>query len=290
MKNVVGSLFWLNVIFAFTMLFSCKEVGPNINLGSKSKALVDTTYLETPQTPEDKNVVMEEFTGVQCVNCPAGHQIIKTLKASYGERLVVISYHTDFLGDPFSFTTEDLRTEAAKQVQDYLVFDGYKPAASIDRFAFNSSQTSLLYTRNTWSNRVQQELTKTSPVNILLSSMVDSASRKLTATVELNYTSTITDAQKITLVIIENNIVEPQLNTGNVIDTFYTHNDIQRVFLTNALGDEITTTTEAGRVVKKMYQTDLPPTLNLNNLKLVAFVHKFSGTKEILQGKEIDAK
>lgn len=272
------------------LFFSCKEVGPNINLGNKSKALVDTTYIETPQTPEDKNVVMEEFTGVQCVNCPAGHQIISTLKTNYGERLVVISYHTDFLGEPFSFTTEDLRTEEAKQVQDYLVFDGYKPAASIDRFAFNSSQTSLLYTRNSWSNRVQQELSKVSPVNILLTSMVDSISRKLTATVELHYTSTLTDAQKVTLVVIENNIKQPQLNTGNVIDTFYTHNDIQRVFLTNALGDEINTTTEAGRVVKKMYQADLPPTLNLSNLKLIAFVHKFSGTKEIIQGKEIKAK
>ncbi len=284
---------WLlsTVLLCMASISGCKEVGPNINLGGKSKSLVDTSYVENPPpAAEEKNVVMEEFTGVQCVNCPAGHQIIKTLKSSFGERLVVVSYHTDFLGEPFSFTTEDLRTEAAKQVQDYLVFDGYKPSASIDRFPFNTSQTSLLYSRNTWNTRVQQEMAKTSPVNIALTTVVDTTTRKLTATVELHYTSTVAEEQKITMVVVENNIVQPQLNTGNVVDTFYNHLDIQRVFLTNALGDEIKTTTEAGRVVKKTYEVNLPATLQLKELKLIAFVHKYNGSKEILQGKEVEVK
>lgn len=267
----------------------CKEVGPNINLGSKNKSLSDTTYIENPlQAPEEKNVVMEEFTGVQCVNCPAGHQIIKTLQSTYQRRLVVVSYHTDFLGEPFAFTTEDLRTEAAKQVQDYLVFDGYKPAAAIDRYPFNPSQTSLLYSRNTWSTRVQQQITKTTPVNILLQAILDSNTRKLTTTLELHYTSSVVEQQKVTVLLIENNLVQPQLNTGNVIDTFYNHSDIQRVFITNPLGDDINTTTEAGRVVRKVYETQLPQNIKPSHSKLVAFVHRFVGSKEILQGKEIE--
>jgi hypothetical protein len=282
-------LFW-----GFCCLISitaCKEVGPNINLGNKNKALADTTYIENPiQTPEEKNVVMEEFTGVQCVNCPAGHQIIKTLQSTFGERLVVVSYHTDFLGEPFAFTTEDLRTDAAKQVQDYLVFDGYKPAAAIDRFPFNPSQTSLLYSRNTWNTRVQQEMGKTSPLNILLTTVIDTNIRKITTTVELHYTSTVAEQQKVTMLLVENNIVQPQLNTGNVIDTFYNHSDIQRVFITNPLGDDIATTTEAGRVVRKIYETSLPQNIKLNNTKLIAFVHQYVGSKEILQGKEIALK
>jgi hypothetical protein len=266
----------------------CQEVGPDINLGNKNKSLRDTAYIENPlQIPEEKNVLMEEFTGVQCVNCPAGHQIIKTLQSTYANRLIVISYHTDFLGEPFAFTTEDLRTNGARQVQDYLIFDGYKPAAAIDRFSFNSSQNSLLYSRNTWNTLVQQQVAKKTPVNISLVATLDSSTRKLTAAVELHYTASVAERQKLTVVLIENNITQPQLNTGNRIDTFYLHQDIQRLFLSNALGDEISYSTEAGRVIRKVYQTNLSGNLKIKDLKLVAFVHKFSGSKEILQAKQI---
>jgi len=277
-------------IFSF-FLFGCKEVGPNINLSKGSKALADTTYIESPvQVAEMKRVLMEEFTGVQCVNCPAGHVIIETLKNNFGEQLVAVGYHTDFLGQPYAFSTEDFRTTQATEVQNYLVFDGYKPAAAIDRVAFDGNQTSLLYPRNSWNNRVQQQLTKTAPLNIELSNTYDAATKKLTIAVELHYTQNVADAQKITLLLTESGMQQPQLNIGNVIDTIYTHKDVERVFLTNVLGDELNTTTEAGRVVRRIYETTLGANWKPENIHAVAFVHLFGTKREVLQAKEIVIK
>ena len=282
----------LSLIFILSAcLFSCEEVGPNINLGKGSKALADTTYIESPvQAAEVKRVLMEEFTGVQCVNCPAGHVIIQTLKNTFGEQLIAVGYHTDFLGEPYSFSTEDFRTDQATAVQDYLVFDGYKPAAAFDRVAFDGNQTSLLYPRNSWNNRMQQQLTKAAPVNIVLANTFDATTRKLTVALELHYTQDVAEAQKISLLLTESGMQQPQLNVGNVVDTAYTHFDVERVFLTNVLGDDLNTTTEAGRVIRRIYETTLNANWKPENIHAVGFVHLFGTKREVLQAKEIAIK
>ncbi len=286
----------MSKLLLFTMLslivtVGCKEVGPNINLGKGNKALADTTYVESPIQPkEDKRVLMEEFTGVQCVNCPAGHVIIQTLKNNFGERFIAVGYHTNFLGSPYPFSTEDFRTASAEEIQDYLVFDGVKPAAAIDRFRFDGSQTSLLYPRNSWNNRVQQQLAKSAPVNIQLTSVIDAATRKLTLAVELHYTENISEAQRLTVLLTESGMQQPQLNAGNVIDTFYAHLDVQRTFITNVKGDDINTTTEAGRVVRRIYETTIKPEWDIDKMHAVAFIHYFAANREILQAKEINLK
>ncbi|MCS6818598.1 MAG: Omp28-related outer membrane protein [Chitinophagales bacterium] len=264
---------------------ACREVGPDINLGNNENSFTDTSYVELPPpSPESKRVVLEEFTGVQCVNCPAGHQIIKTLSNTYGDKLIVVAYHTDFLGEPFSFSKEDMRTEAARQIQDFLIFDGYKPAAAIDRYPFNQSQNSLLYNRNTWSSRVQQQIGKIPPVNLALEVKWEEVSRKITVGAELRYTSNISGKQRLTLLLTEDSIITPQLNVGNVIDTFYQHQHIQRIFISNITGDDINYPTEAGRVIKKYYQSIVPEKINIRKAHIVGFVHRYLDSKEILQG------
>jgi len=45
-----------------------------------------------------RHVLVEEFTGVQCVNCPQGSQLIENLINTHGERLIAVSIH--FAGKP----------------------------------------------------------------------------------------------------------------------------------------------------------------------------------------------
>lgn len=47
-----------------------------------------------------KRVVLEEMTGVDCVNCPLGITVIESLRKTYGDRFIPISLHTYF-GDPY---------------------------------------------------------------------------------------------------------------------------------------------------------------------------------------------
>ena len=44
-------------------------------------------------TPQNKKVILEEFTGVNCVWCPAGHTIANAIKASNPTNVFLINIH-----------------------------------------------------------------------------------------------------------------------------------------------------------------------------------------------------
>ncbi|MDE5544587.1 MAG: hypothetical protein K2I83_04180, partial [Bacteroidales bacterium] len=72
-------------------------------------------------------VLLEDYTGVRCPNCPTAAAEIKQLQAAYGSNLVVVAlYPMEPLGLTRPFTGEmDLRTDAAQtyakafQIEDY---------------------------------------------------------------------------------------------------------------------------------------------------------------------------
>jgi hypothetical protein len=283
MKKLIASAL---ILFIALFFYSCKEIGPDIVLKKNVNAISDTTYIESPiATPELKNVVIEEFTGVRCPNCPQGHQIITAIKAANPDRIVAVSLHPiNSLGAPYSFSVQDFRSQKAQDLFDYLGQIGLEPAAGIDRKIF-SGETNVLLEKTKWTSYVDQQMLVPVPVNVLLSSQYDTASRELTIAVELHYTQTITEQNRLTVVLIESNIVTAQLN-GSVIDTFYNHKDIMRDFLTATQGDAINYTLEVGRVVRKIYKRTLDPVWKPKNMHVAAYVHQFSSLKNIYQGKE----
>ncbi len=284
MKNT-----WLIILLTTSVsliLSSCKEVGPDITLKNNKNVVADTTYIESPVAlPEQKNVVIEEFTGVRCPNCPQGHQIITAIKAANAGRIVAVSLHPiNSLGAPYSFSAQDFRSQKAQDLFDYLGQIGLEPAAGIDRVKF-ASETAILLEKSKWTNYVNQQMAIAAPVNVLLETNYDSVTRLLTVAVELHYTQTVTEENRLTVALTESNIVTAQLN-GSVIDTFYTHKDIMRDFLTALTGDAHNTTTEAGRVIRKTYQRTLDPLWKPENMHVAAYVHQFQTVKNIYQGKE----
>ncbi|MBK8282605.1 MAG: hypothetical protein IPK94_21325 [Saprospiraceae bacterium] len=83
-----NGLFYIAVIFQ-CCLYSCIEVPVVLPTGS------DPTTNQTTQ-----NVLIEEYTGVRCQNCPAGAQLLEELKTIHGDQLIVLSIHGGFLLNP----------------------------------------------------------------------------------------------------------------------------------------------------------------------------------------------
>lgn len=266
---------------------ACKEVGPDINLGNNENVIADTTYVESPVAAvEQKNVVIEEFTGVRCPNCPQGHVIINNLKTQNPGKIVAISLHPiNSLGAPYSFSIHDFRSQDAQGLFDYLGQIGLQPAAGIDRMKFGG-ENAVLLDKSKWQTRFNEELAIAPPVNVLLEKTYDSTNRELTIVAEVHYTQTITEENKLTVLLTESGMVTPQLD-GSIIDTFYVHKDIMRTYITATQGDQITTTREAGRVVRRVYKKVLDAAWKPENMYIVAFVHEYVNSKRVYQGKEI---
>lgn len=282
------AIYGIVMMVAASMLPSCKEVGPDINLGNNQNVVADTTYVESPTaTAEQKNVVIEEFTGVRCPNCPQGHVIINTLKTQNPDRIVAVSLHPiNSLGAPYSFSPMDFRSDDAQSLFDYLGQIGLQPAAAIDRTLYGG-ESAVLLDKSKWQTRVNQELAVVPAVNVLLDKTYDSTNRELTIVVELHYTQTVTEENKLTVLLSESGMVTPQLD-GSIIDTFYTHKDVMRQYITATQGDQITTTREAGRVIRRVYKKILDAAWDPKHMHIVAFVHEYVNSKVVYQGKEID--
>ena len=62
-------------------------------------SLIFTTIVSYSQTfvsttPENKNVVLEEFTGIACTYCPDGHRIANDIYNNNPADVVLINIHT----------------------------------------------------------------------------------------------------------------------------------------------------------------------------------------------------
>jgi len=275
------------ILIALALFSSCEEVGPVINLTDDTTA--DTTYVAGQiETPQDKNVLLEEFTGVRCVNCPQGHVLLDNLENQYGARFIAVSAHSEFLAEPYD-GDQDLRTPDAQDLEDLLGPILSKPSGAVDRKIFPGESAPVVFTQK-WANYVSQQMALVAPVNIHTETTFNDASRKLSITVTLHYTSEETGDNKLSVLLVEDGIITMQLGQGG-IDSNYTQNRVLRKILTSVNGLAINTTKEAGRVVMKSFtEENLPGLWEADNLRVIALVSRSGGTMEVLQAAQKDVK
>lgn len=270
---------------------SCKEVGPDINLHGNPNTVSDTTYIESPaESPGAKNVVVEDFSGVQCTNCPQGHVIIDTLQSDYGSRVVPVVYHaSNALGNPYPFSLQNLVNLGSTNLLAYLGDQGFEPEGAIDRQLIGCGQGAILMDKSCWTPEVQQELTLTPPVNIVLTSTFSPSTLSATIVVELHYTQNVTQSNSLTVELTEDSVVTAQLN-GSIIDTFYVHNSVFRDFVTvnaSPFSQTLDSSAVAGTVIRNVYSYTISRA-NASiwkpaHMNVVAFVQQ-PGNKVITQG------
>ena len=87
------------------------------------------TFVST--TPENKNIVLEEFTGIHCVYCPDGHLMAQNLYNVNPGDVVLINIHAGSYAVP-SAGEPDFRTPFGAAIDGQASVSGY-PAGTINR-------------------------------------------------------------------------------------------------------------------------------------------------------------
>ena len=101
--------------------------------------------------PENKNVILEEFTGIQCVYCPDGHLIADQIQSNNINDVYIIKIHTGGYSYP-SAGQPDFRTQWGYIIENQSDIIGY-PCANINRHYFPTltSQGGTSIFRNNWA-------------------------------------------------------------------------------------------------------------------------------------------
>lgn len=238
-------------------------------------------------TPSNRNVVLEEYTGVNCQYCPDGHRRANELKAAYPDRVNVINIHQG------SFANNTYTTQFGNALANQTGLEGY-PSGTVNRHVFSGSSTAL--NRGEWAARAQQIMAMSSPVNIAAEGTLDWATRTVTIRVQLYYTaSQNVTSNALNVAILQDNVLGSQTgmagNPDQVVGNQYNHMHMLRHLITGQWGETINDIAQ-GTLVEKNYTYEIPaqlgsPAINaaLENLTFVAFVCE--GHQEILTGTEV---
>ena len=91
----------------------------------------------------------------------------------------------------------------------------------------------------------------------------------------------IADKYKVTIMLLEDNVVSWQADYNNGEREDYVHSGVVRMALTNILGDDCTTT-RSNQVVKKHYSVTIPASYKKENMRVVVYVQRPFGSQSVL--------
>ncbi|MCH5346761.1 MAG: Omp28 family outer membrane lipoprotein [Muribaculaceae bacterium] len=228
---------------------------------------IDDRYIEIDKIEAKRAVLLEEFTGQECRNCPEGHEIVSQLKQQYGDAFIPVSIHASQL----SYLDEDYKDMpnfalGIKEGGQY--YSAAKspalPAGVVDR---NSGALD----RDRWASAIRAELEKEAPAAIEIIPTLSPDSEEINIAITLKPTENI-DC-RLTVWIIESGIVGYQNDNGN-IDMNYVHNHVLRAVVSEINGDKITAS--RGVFTNKDYTYSIKANnksyWNKENLSVVAFI------------------
>ncbi len=228
--------------------------------------------------PSNRNVVLEEFTGMYCGWCPDGHRVANELAEKYKGRFFPINIHADYYGTPQKESDLDLRTEVGLKLDTMAGADAY-PTGSINRNTKPWAQRRIY-----WEENAESVLSQPSPVNLAVKADANLETRELSVLVEYYYTSDeVNPTNNLSLMLTQSEILGYQVNAENLNPDFvteegdYRHQHTLRMCLTESIwGDQISET-KAGTFGKKEYKIILPEKirdidLDLTKLEVIAFI------------------
>lgn len=247
----------------------------------------------------NKNVVLEEYTGINCGYCPDGHRIANEIAAAHPGRVFVINVHAG------SYAANTYTTQFGNALANQTGLTGY-PAGTVNRHVYpdllspneTGTHTVTDLSRGHWNTAAGRVMAETSPVNIAARGTLDWSTRELNITVQLYYTANETNStNKLNVAILQDNVIGSQsgasYNPSQQVGSQYRHMHMLRHLITGQWGEDITTTTQ-GSFVEKTYTYTIPASLGspnaiaakLEDLHFVAFVAQ--GQQEILTGCEVE--
>ena len=239
-----------------------------------------------------RNVLIEEFTGRKCVNCPIGHIEAKAIEESYPGRVWSINLHGGYYS---TFDYPNLNTPICDTLGTYFNPNSF-PSALVNRQALKP-----LYNTE-WREATDEQIKQTAECNVAGQVAINPLTRIATVTVEVYYTSnSSSDVNYLNVFMLQDSILGSQTggssNPDQMIGDEYCHMHVLRDNVTPFWGDEIETTT-AGTLITKTYNYKIPDVIGepngmevvLENLNFIAFVtekYQGAGTRPILNANKL---
>ncbi len=274
-KPVLAFIF----LFSLTFFFACDKIDAPYTKDTSGGG-TDTGTIQVV-----KKVLLEEFTGHACVNCPAAHELAASLAEEYDGKLSIISIHAGYQAEPSGELPEDFTNEVGDEI--FAAYnDPFNPMGLVDR---NEDAASL---SSSWAAKIAEEMALPVEFSIVLTPDYHNDTRVFDLTLKMKAMAAHSGNLRFCAFITENDIIAPQKNNDSnvgptpIIEDYH-HNHVLRGSMNGTWGDLLAEgDTPEGKEFSKDLSLTIPQEWAVENCHVVAFVFD-ENTKRILQVEEV---
>ncbi len=285
MNKIIKSL--LFTFASVAILTACDKIDEPFLKPSGQTGGDDTTKVV-------KKILLEDFTGHKCTNCPAAAIIAKNLVAQYPDRIITIGVHAGYFAkaDQLGDFTANYSNTTSEELNTFYGVES-NPAGLINRIA---SDGQVVFGKDQWETLVNLELAKEAEMSITLKTTYNESTRSLNIIADVKALTDLSGLYNIVFAVIEDSLQSPQKNVdafaGNTPIIYdYVHMHVLRGNLNGTFGSELNDSDgiTSGSVISKSVSTVLDSKWVAKNVKIVAYVINRSSDKlqtSVIQAEE----
>ncbi|MFZ4613874.1 MAG: Omp28-related outer membrane protein [Bacteroidia bacterium] len=288
--NLLTALFFSFLLF----FYSCDKIEGN----KLEPVVVDIDTTEKPIVNRDsgfstiKKVLVEDYTGHTCGNCPEAAIILHgLLESPIKNNIVPMAIHAGSFALPQNPDfTMDFRTPVGNELDAKFGISAVgNPNGMIDRFGYPNTQHIIYH--SDWQSKVESRVSIPPPLFISIKNSFFSVSNKIKCQIKTNIVNTLSGEYKLSVFLIEDSIIADQKDyslpsPSHVVN--YNHMHVLRASFNGTYGDVIASNpngTASNPVqFKKEHILNYNQAWNKNHLYVVAFVYN-SQTYEVIQAE-----
>lgn len=220
-------------------------------------------------------ILIEDFTGQRCVNCPTGTEIINGIVDTYGEdNVIAVGVHSGPLGFAGNSKTVGLMTDTGNEY--YTHWD--KENKMGQPWVIFNRKTSPDSHYNNWAAMVGTIISEKANLSVKIANAYDAATRTLTTTVGADGVNGTVNG-KLQVWIVEDGVKALQMMPDGKSNKEYIHNHVFRAAVNGTWGEDVTV--KEGETTTKQYSYKLPEAWNADNIAVVAFVYNDGGVENV---------
>ena len=231
----------------------------------------DERIIYEKPAPAKRIVLLEDFTGQKCPNCPNASETIETLLKDFGDNLVVVGIHGGSLGFKGTAKLLGLATAVGDEYYAHWKLE-YQPVGLINRQGATDFAS--------WATKINEEIKKPTTVDLSLAAVIDGTNIGITTSVLGTEGETV---GKLQVYVLEDNITAMQLMPDGTANYEYVHQHVLRMPANGTWGEDITV--KEGETIKKSLAVPLDDAWNKDNLSIVAFVYNDNGVVQAVKAK-----
>lgn len=236
----------------------------------------DERLIYVKMEPAKRVVLLEDFTGQRCLNCPLGTDVINQLLEEYGDHLVPVGIHGGPLGFAGNGEVKGLATDVGNEYYNHWQLE-YQPVGLVNRHG------AVNYTD--WTARVKEAMAETAPIELTTSAFIEGS--QVHITIKATGTEGTTTGM-LQVWLLEDGITALQMMPDHSTNSNYVHNHVLRTPVNGTWGQDFSI--REG----EMQTFDMTQALNsewdADQLTIVAFVYNDQGVQQASKAHVLKAK